>query len=181
MLVENLFPPIPSEVVLPLAGFLVGQGRLSLVAVVVAATAGSVLGARALYALGAWLGRDRLAHLLDRLPLTGPEDLERAEGWFARHGGKAVLLGRLVPVVPVVRSLVSIPAGVERMPVPRFVLYTASGSAAYNTVLVGGGYLLGSRWTDVGRYSETLSAAVVAAIAVGLLVLVVCRMRKPVS
>ena len=178
VLVENLFPPIPSEVVLPLAGFLAGQGRMSLVAVIVAATAGSVLGALALYALGAWLGRDRLAHLLDRLPLTGPEDLERAEGWFARHGGMAVLLGRLVPVV---RSLVSIPAGVERMPVPRFVLYTTAGSAAYNTVLVGGGYLLGSRWTDVGRYSETLSAAVVAAIAVALVVVVVRRIRKPVS
>jgi membrane protein DedA with SNARE-associated domain len=178
VLLENLFPPIPSEAVLPLAGFLSGQGRLPFVAVVVSATAGSVLGALLLYGLGARLGRDRLARALDRLPLTGPDDLARAEAWFERHGAGAVLVGRLVPVV---RSLVSIPAGVERMPLPRFALYTALGSAAYNTLLVGVGYQLGSRWTEAARYSDWLSAAVVAAIVGALVVGLVRRRRQRAS
>ena len=175
VLVESLFPPIPSEVVLPLAGFLAGQGRLPLVAVLVAATAGSVVGALVLYDVGRRLGRDRLARLLDRMPLMGVEDLEKAEGWFRRHGGAAVFLGRLVPGV---RSVISVPAGVERMPLPRFVLYTAAGSGLYNTVLVLLGQQLGQRWTTVGEYSDLLSAAVVGGIVLALGAFLVRRYRR---
>lgn len=172
VLAENLFPPIPSEVVLPLAGFLAGQGRMSLTAVVVAATIGSVAGALVLYALGRLYGRERLARLLDRLPLTGREDLEAAELWFLRHGGKAVLFGRLVPGV---RSLVSIPAGVAAMPLPRFIAYTTLGSAAWNLLLILLGYELGQHWHDVGEYSDVLSKAVIAAIVGAVLFFAVRR------
>jgi membrane protein DedA with SNARE-associated domain len=175
VLAENVFPPIPSEVVLPLAGFLAGQGRMSLVAVAVAATLGSVLGALLLYAVGAKLGRDRLARILDRMPLTGEADLERAEAWFHRHGGTAVLVGRMVPGV---RSLVSIPAGVERMPLVRFALYTFVGSAAWNVLLVGLGHQLGRRWTSVGEYSDVLSWTVLGSLVGSLVVVLLRRYRR---
>ena len=172
---ENLFPPIPSEVVLPLAGFLAGQGRMALPLVIAGATAGSLVGALLLYWLGAAVGRDRLARALDRMPLTDDSDLERAEGWFRRHGGTAVLTGRMVPVV---RSLISVPAGVERMPLPRFCLYTTVGSAAYNTALVLAGYFLGRQWQSVGEYSSLLSYAVIGAIVLAVVVVVFRRVRS---
>lgn len=161
VLLENLVPPIPSEVILPLAGFLVGRGELNFWAVVLAATAGSVLGALLLYWIGRLLGRDRLRWLIERVPLVEVADLERAEHWFARYGYWAVLLGRMVPVI---RSVISIPAGVERMPQGRFLIFTAIGSLAWNALFVGLGAIAGDRWRDVGRYSELLSYAVVAAL-----------------
>jgi membrane protein DedA with SNARE-associated domain len=171
---ENLFPPLPSEVVLPLAGFLAGQGKLSLAAVLVAATVGSVVGALVLYWAGAALGRDRMRRIADRLPLMDADDVDRAQGWFDRHGRSAVLVGRLVPGV---RSLVSIPAGIARMPLLPFVGYTTLGSAAYNAVLVLLGHQLGSRWTSVERYSDPINYGVYGLIAVGLLVAVARRAR----
>jgi membrane protein DedA with SNARE-associated domain len=172
---ENLFPPIPSEVVLPLAGFLAGQGRMALPLVIAAATAGSLVGALALYALGATLGRERLARALERLPLADADDLDRAERWFERYGGTAVLTGRLVPVV---RSLVSVPAGVDGFPLLRFSVYTLLGSAVYNTVLIVLGYHLGRRWKSVGEYSSLLSYAVVGLIVLAVVVVVVRRLRS---
>lgn len=165
---ENLVPPIPSELILPLAGFLAGQGRFWLPGVVVAATAGSVGGALILYGLGAWLGEARLRRLLRRfgrfLRLQEGE-LDRAQQWFDRHGDKAVLLGRLVPVV---RSLVSIPAGLNRMSLRRFVLYTALGSGLWNSALVGLGWALGDRWDQVCHYGQLFEYATLAALAVAL-------------
>jgi len=172
---ETVFPPIPSEVVLPVAGLLAGQGRMSLALAIAGATAGSLVGALILYRAGAVLGSDRLTRLADRIPLLEGRDVERAERWFDRHGGSAVLIGRFVPVV---RSLVSIPAGVERMPLPRFVLWTALGSALYNAVLVVAGYLLGSRWTQIGQYSDYLNYAIYAALAVTLGLFVRRRLRR---
>ena len=124
---ENVFPPLPSEVILPLAGFLAGQGKLSLAAVIVAATVGSVVGALVLYWAGAALGRERLRRIAERTPLMDADDVDRAQAWFDRHGRTAVLAGRLVPGV---RSLISIPAGVSRMPLLPFLAYTTLGSAA---------------------------------------------------
>ena len=174
---ETLFPPIPSELILPLSGYLASRGRMSLVAVVAGATVGSLVGALVLYWAGAALGQKRLRRLADRMPLVEVGDLERAEGWFDRHGGLAVLIGRLVPVV---RSLVSVPAGVEHMPLWRFVLYTIIGSGVYNLVLVGLGYVLGSRWKTVEQYSNYLNYAIYAAIlvAVGLFALKRVRRRR---
>jgi membrane protein DedA with SNARE-associated domain len=172
---ETVFPPIPSEVVLPVAGLLSGQGRMSVVLAVLGATAGSVVGALVLYWAGARLGSERLRRIAERVPLLEGADVDRAEAWFDRHGGTAVLLGRGVPVV---RSLVSIPAGVEHMAVPRFVVYTALGSAVYNGVLVGAGYLLGSRWTRIGEYSDYVNYAIYAAFAVAVGVFVRRRLGR---
>jgi membrane protein DedA with SNARE-associated domain len=128
-----------------------------------------------LYGLGVWLGRERLRRWLERIPLMEVEDLDRAESWFDRHGGAAVLIGRCVPVV---RSLVSVPAGLERMPVPRFLLYTLIGSTVWNTGLVVAGYVLGSQWEDVGRYSDWINYAVYAAIVFVVVRFVVTRLRR---
>ena len=171
---ENLFPPLPSEVVLPLAGFLAGQGKLSLAAVLVAATVGSVVGALVLYWAGASLGRDRTRRIAERLPLMDADDVDRAQGWFDRHGRTAVLVGRLVPGV---RSLVSVPAGIARMPMLPFLGYTTLGSAAYNAVLVLLGHQLGSRWHSVERYSDPINYAVYALIGLGIVVAVLRRAR----
>jgi membrane protein DedA with SNARE-associated domain len=172
---ESVFPPIPSEVVLPLAGFLAGQGRMSFVAVVAFATAGSLLGTLVLYRLGAVLGTDRLERLADRLPLMDPRDVHRADAWKARHGSWAVLLGRMVPGV---RSLVSIPAGVQRMPLWRFALLTTVGSAPWNMLFVGLGFLLGEEWERVGAYSDLLNYLVVGAVALVLGVIAGRRFRR---
>jgi membrane protein DedA with SNARE-associated domain len=160
---ESVFPPIPSEVVLPLAGFLAGQGKLGFAAVLLWATAGSLAGALVLYWLGAALGADRLCRLADKIPLMDGRDVERAESWFARHGVWAVLLGRMVPGV---RSLVSIPAGVARMPLWLFTVLTVVGSAVWNALFVGLGYLLGARWTEVGKYSDVINYVVIGGLAV---------------
>lgn len=163
--VENLFPPVPSEIILPMAGFAAARGTLVVWQVLLWTTAGSVTGALVLYGLGAWLGRDRLLRLADRLPLASADDVRKAEAWFARHGHKAVLLGRLVPIV---RSLISIPAGVERMPLGRFVLLTTAGSAVWNTALVGAGLLLGEQWHRVESGVGVLQEVVVVAAALAV-------------
>jgi membrane protein DedA with SNARE-associated domain len=174
---ETLFPPIPSELILPLSGYLASRGRMSLATVLLGATLGSLVGALALYWAGAALGQKRLRRLAERIPLVEVGDLERAEQWFDRHGGLAVLIGR---VVPVVRSLVSVPAGVERMPLWRFILYTAIGSGIYNLVLIGLGFVLGSRWRTVEQYSNYLNYAIYAAIllAIGMFALKRARRRR---
>jgi membrane protein DedA with SNARE-associated domain len=172
---ETVLPPIPSELILPLSGYLASRGRMSLVTVVIGATGGSLVGALALYWAGAALGQKRLRRLAERMPLVEVGDLERAEHWFDRHGGPAVLIGR---VVPVVRSLVSVPAGVERMPVWRFILYTIIGSGAYNLALVGLGFVLGSRWKTVEQYSNYLNYAIYAAILVAVGMFTLKRVRR---
>jgi membrane protein DedA with SNARE-associated domain len=172
---ENLFPPLPSEIILPLAGYVASQGKMNLLLAIVGATLGSYFGALALYWLGALLGRERLRRIVERLPLVDVVDMENAEAWFARHGGKAVLFGRCVPLV---RSLISIPAGIERMPLWRFSLYTLIGSAVWNTIFVVAGYQLGARWKDVGKYSDPINTAVVVIIALVLLQFVVKRVLR---
>lgn len=171
---ESVFPPVPSELVLPLAGFAASRGDLHLVAAIAWTTAGSVVGALVLYALGGWLGADRLRMVARRVPLVREQDLDRVDAWFERHGSTAVLLGRMVPGV---RSLVSVPAGVSRMPVPRFVLLTLAGSLVWNTALISAGYALGARWevveTWVGRFQE-----VVVVLALLLLAAVVVRRAR---
>jgi membrane protein DedA with SNARE-associated domain len=162
ILLETVVPPIPSEVVLPLAGYLAQTGRMGLVAAFLAATAGSLLGASFLYQLGRWLGPERSRRWLDRLPLVDTADVDKAFDAFERRGRAAVLLGRLVPVV---RSFISVPAGVVRMPWPQFLLYTAIGSAVWNGALIGAGVALGTQYELVERYVGLLDHALVAAVA----------------
>ncbi|MFC4616880.1 DedA family protein [Cellulomonas algicola] len=176
---ENVFPPLPSEVVLPVAGYVASQGQMSLVWAIVASTLGSLVGAWVLYGVGASVGRVRLRRWLGKVPLVEVEDLDRSEAWFVRHGGAAVLVGRCVPVV---RSLVSIPAGVERMPLVRFSVFTVIGSGVWNAGLILAGYALGDRWEDIGRYSDWLNWLVYAILAwlVGRFVWTRTRRRRTV-
>jgi membrane protein DedA with SNARE-associated domain len=172
---ENLFPPLPSEVFLPLAGFAAARGDLSLVAAIVWTTLGSVVGALALYALGAALGRNRLRAIAHRMPLVDVTDIDKAEAWFARHGPKAVFFGRMVPLV---RSMISVPAGVERMSLALFVALTTAGSLIWNSAFVLAGYLLGENWHVVEGYAGILSKVVLGAIALAVVVFVVRRIRR---
>jgi membrane protein DedA with SNARE-associated domain len=147
---ETVFPPIPSELILPLAGFLTGQGRPAFPGAVAAATPGSVLGALGFSTVGRALGEARLRSLVRRHGhslLIDDQDLERAHHWFARHGAWAVIIGRLVPAV---RSSISLPAGFARMPLPWFSVLTAVGSGFWNGLLIGLGWVLGDRWGKSG-------------------------------
>ncbi|MEU5947907.1 DedA family protein [Micromonospora sp. NPDC047465] len=172
---ESIIPPIPSEIVLAMAGYLAGEGRFNVVLVVLAATAGSLVGALVLYWLGAVAGEDRLKRWLDRLPLVDRDDLEKADRWFERHGRWAVLFGRMIPVV---RSLVSIPAGANRMPLPEFVAFTTLGSGVWNSVFVGLGYALGSRWQQIERYSDWFDYGIVAVLVVMIVWWAVKKARR---
>ncbi|NGO72169.1 DedA family protein [Streptomyces boncukensis] len=171
---ENLFPPLPSEVILPLTGFAAGQGVLSLASALFWTTLGSVVGAAVLYGIGVLFGRDRMHALWARLPLVKVSDLERTEEWFARHGTKAVLLGRMVPIF---RSVISIPAGVERMRLPVFLALTTLGSLGWNAALVLAGYWLGDQWDAVETYVGVLSKAVLALVALALVAYAGLRVR----
>jgi membrane protein DedA with SNARE-associated domain len=172
---ENLFPPLPSEVILPLAGFAASTGRMSLWAALLWTTAGSVIGALALYGVGALLGRDRTVAIAARLPLVKTSDIEKTEAWFLRHGTKAVFFGRMIPIF---RSLISVPAGVERMPLPVFLGLTTLGSALWNTAFVMAGYTLGANWTQVTDVVSTYSKIVLVLAAAAVVAFVALRLRR---
>jgi membrane protein DedA with SNARE-associated domain len=174
---ESIFPPIPSEVVLPLTGFLIEQGHFSFPLVLLAALIGSMIGAYALFGMGRLIGEERVRGLIERYGkflLLDESDLDRAARWFERHGGTAVFFGRLVPGV---RSLISIPAGLERMPLATFSLYTLAGSAIWNVTLIGLGWLLGTQWERVGEYLDIVQWVVLAAVVVAICWFVVKRVR----
>ena len=174
-LLETVFPPIPSEVVLPLAGFLSQQGELNLALTIITSTAGAYLGALGLYWLGAALGLERAIRWLAKLPLVDREDFERAADWFSRHGRSAVFFGRLIPGV---RSLISLPAGASRMNLLTFSLFTIAGSALWNSLLIGLGAALGTQYELIATYSDWLNYAVYAALAGIVLWLVIRRIRR---
>ncbi|MGN3955221.1 DedA family protein [Streptomyces sp. WAC8370] len=172
---ENVFPPLPSEIILPLTGFAAGQGVISLFAALFWTTLGSVVGAAVLYWIGALVGRERMYAIWAKLPLVKTSDLERTEEWFAKHGTKAVLLGRMVPIF---RSLISVPAGLERMPLPTFLALTGLGTLTWNTVLVMSGYWLGDQWDKVGDYVGVISKAVLVMVVLALAFYILVRLRS---
>ena len=177
MVAETVFPPIPSEVVLPLAGYLVHQGDLTFAGALVAATAGSLAGAVALEEAARYGGRP-FAERFVRFGHQDPAKLDEAETWFRRRGSLIVLVGRCIPGV---RSLVALPAGVLRMPRGRYVVLTLIGSTVWNTVLIGAGYLLGTQWERVSDVVGSLSGpllAVAFAAAVGALLWRTLRARR---
>lgn len=165
---EKVFPPFPSELILPLAGYLSGRGQMSLPGVIIAATCGSVVGALILYAIAAKLGEPRVrsfAKRYGRWIKLGDEDLDKADSWFDRHGDMAALTG---PLVPLVRSAVSIPAGFRGMSVWKFATLTTIGSAVWNSILVGLGWWAGDRWHIVKQYASYFNYAILALIFGGI-------------
>ena len=181
MLLENLFPPIPSELIMPLAGYHAAQGEASILLVIIAGTIGSLAGAFFWYAIGRWVGEERLKRLADRhgrwLTMSR-DDIGKADDWFEAYGHLAVLFGRLVPTV---RTLISIPAGLSEMPWRRFLFYSGIGTAMWTTLLALLGYALGSRYEQVNEWLDPLSLAVVAVIAAIYIWRVVTFGRKPSS
>lgn len=174
-LLENVFPPLPSEVILPLGGYLAQQGRLAIVGVVLAGTVGSVLGGLVLYWLGSRFDRERLVAWAGRhggwLLLTR-EDIEQAFDWFERHGTKAVFLARLVPGV---RSLISIPAGTCGMQIAPFLFYTTLGTALWSALLATAGMILGAQYQQVGRVLQWATYALVALVLLSVVRWIVKR------
>lgn len=175
VLLEIVFPPLPSEVILPLAGFLTSQGNVSLPLVLVTSTVGAYLGALLLYLVGARLGEERAVRWLSKLPLVEAADFERAGHWFTRHGKSSIFFARLIPGV---RSLISLPAGAHRMNLVEFTVFTLAGSGVWNSILILAGAALGDRYAAVERYSGLLNYLVYAAIAMLVGGLVVRRVRR---
>lgn len=169
VILENVFPPIPSEIVLPFAGFVARDGRATFVGMLLAATIGSIVGAWLLYGIAAAIGPDRVDHFVLRygkwVRIT-PKDLAKTDAFFDKYAAPAVLIGRCVPLI---RSLVSIPAGFRRMSFAAFTLYTAIGSLIWNGALIGAGYLLRERWHDVepilGWFQYVVIAVILGAVA----------------
>ncbi|WP_347123056.1 DedA family protein [Microbacterium sp. SY138] len=172
---EVLVPPIPSEVILPFAGYLSQSGALNLGWLIFWSTLASLLGALLLYGLGAAIGMDRAVRMLAATRLVSRSDLERGGDWFVRSGGWTVLVGRMVPGV---RSLISIPAGASRMNLVTFSIYTVIGSGLWNTLLLGVGAALGTQHEQLEQYLGYLDYVVYSAIAIALVVLIVRRIRE---
>ena len=166
MFLENIFPPIPSELIMPLAGYQATQGNMSIVAVIVSGTIGSLLGVIPWYYAGHYLGERRMKRLAARhgrwLTLS-PEDVDQANQWFRRKGARAVLFGRLVPTV---RTLISVPAGIAHMPMATFLIYSTIGGALWTALLAMLGFLLGQRYEMVEGYVGPVSNAIIVAIVV---------------
>jgi len=165
----NVLPPVPVELIVVLSGFVAGEEALWLPLVVLSATAGSIAGGLAQYALGYWLGEARLRLFVKRYGrylFLKESDLDTADRWFERHGGKAVFFGRMTPGL---RKVVPIPAGVARMPLDRFVAYTAFAGGLLNGVLAALGWALGDQWMVVRRYADLLEYGVLVAVAAALL------------
>ena len=178
MLAENVFPPIPSELIMPMAGFTAARGKLSMVGVVVAGTAGSLAGALLWYYIGRWIGLERLkrwAAKHGRWLTISPEALDEAAAWFNRHCGKAVLVGRLIPAV---RTLISVPAGVAGMALMRFLTYSALGTALWTVLLATAGYLLEDQYQKVGDYLNPVSNVILGLIVLGYLYRVITFRRR---
>lgn len=161
MLAENVFPPIPSELIMPLAGFVSARGDLNIALVILAGTAGSVVGALPWYYAGALFGKERIKRIAGkhgRWLTVSPGDIDVASDWFARHGAAAVFFGRLVPAI---RTLISVPAGIVNMPMLPFLAYSTIGSLIWTALLAITGYLLQSQYELVEQYVDPVSKGVV--------------------
>ena len=178
MFLENLFPPIPSEVIMPLAGYTASDGRLAIAGVIAAGTIGTLAGALFWYGVARRIGPDRLKRWAERHGrwiTLGPEEVDRLDRWFDRHHAWAIPLGHLVPGV---RTLISIPAGFSGMGPGRFALLTLVGAGGWTAALAGAGYMLGRRFDQVDRYLGPASTAIMAAILVAYVYRVVAFGRR---
>ncbi len=163
--IENIFPPIPSEILLPLAGFTAAapDANFTPLEAIIWATVGSTVGALALYYVGAAIGHNRIVKIANKLPLVNGDDVNRTVLWFQKHGAKAVFFGRMLPIF---RSLISIPAGIERMSIITFTLLTVAGSLIWNTLFILAGYFLGDRWEEVGHWVDRFKYLLIVALIV---------------
>lgn len=160
MTLESMIAPVPSEAVMPFAGFLWFEGKLTLLSIVISSTLGSIIGSLISYYLGAW-GGEPIVKRWGKYLLLNEHHLEQTKAFFDRYGEKTIFVSRFIPIV---RHFISIPAGVGRMNITKFLIYTAVGAALWNTFLAYVGYQLGSRWELVRKYSEVLDVVLVIAI-----------------
>ncbi len=175
---ENVFPPIPSEVILTFGGFMTTYTNLTVPGVVVAATAGSVGGAIILYGIGRLLDAERLERLVDRwghILRVKPQDIHRADAWFKKYGYWTVFIGRMVPLV---RSLISIPAGMSHMNFWLFLLFTVIGTSVWNVVLVSVGAALGKSWSTILQYLDIYSNITYVILGMGAVFLILWWIRR---
>ncbi len=164
MFLENVFPPIPSELIMPAGGFAASQGQMTLIGVILAGTLGSVLGALPLYYLGTIFDEPRLLKLTEKygkFVLVKPDDVLKANAWFNKYGKAVIFFGRMIPAI---RSLISIPAGMNRMPLLPFLLLTTLGSAIWSALLAYAGYVLGANYDKVEQFISPISKGVVAIV-----------------
>ncbi len=171
--IENIFPPIPSEVILLFGGFMTTYTRLNIIGMVIASTLGSVIGAIVLYYIGKIFNKDRLKKIISgkigKIIRLKPSDIDKADQWFDKKGNKTVFFCRFVPLI---RSLISIPAGMSEMPMGKFLLYTVIGSTIWNTVLIIVGSIVGENWTSILNILDTYSHIVVILLAIIVVVFV---------
>ncbi|ECL7895144.1 TPA: DedA family protein [Listeria innocua] len=166
IMVENLFPPIPSEIILTFGGFMTTVTSLNVVMVIIVATLGSVVGAILLYKVASYFGKERLTNIVlkyGRVLRLKESDIERAESFFLKYGSWAVFLCRMIPLI---RSLISIPAGMTKMKMSKFLILTTAGSLLWNTVLIGLGAMLGESWSEIVVFMDSFSTVIYSIIAV---------------
>ena len=178
MFLENLFPPIPSEIVLPLAGSLTLTGRFSLFWITFVGMLGSLLGAFLFYGIGKWLGESRVRTIIEkygRYALLTVEDFDRSLVWFAKFGDFVIFFGRMVPIV---RSLISIPAGIATMNLTTFTLWTIAGTSLWNFILAMGGRLLGEQWPLIAEWIDTYQNIVLVLLVLLVVFFVLSRLVK---
>lgn len=175
LFLENVFPPIPSEVILPIAGVTAGTGVNNYWAMLVWSVVGALAGAYVLYGLGRVFGAARVRWICEKMPLLEVEDFDKSVAWFDKHGRLGIFFGRMVPGI---RSLISIPAGVYKMPLGLFTLLTAAGSLIWNTIFITIGYFLGENWHVIEPYTDMISN-VIYVIIIGLVAWwIIARIRR---
>jgi membrane protein DedA with SNARE-associated domain len=180
MFLENVFPPIPSELIMPLAGYAASKGDANIVVIIVAGIIGSLAGATVWFALGLWVGEERLKALADRfgrLMTVTRDDIDKADDWFDEHGTKAVLIGRLIPTV---RTLISVPAGLSEMSWTRFLIYSGIGTAIWTTALAMAGYWMGGQYEVIEHWLNPVSTGIVVLIVLLYLYRVI-TWKKPAT
>jgi membrane protein DedA with SNARE-associated domain len=178
MFLENLFPPIPSELIMPLAGFTIAQGKMAFVPAIAAGVLGTMLGALPWYYIGKYLGEDRLKNWLNQygkwLGISG-EEVTQAQRWFYRHGNKAVFFCRLVPGI---RTLISLPAGFSEMPLSQFLIYSTLGTLGWVMLLTFAGYLLGENYSEIDEYLAPVSKIVLGTIVIAFAIWLIRHLRR---
>ncbi|MEL6461850.1 MAG: DedA family protein [Cyanobacteria bacterium J06621_15] len=178
MFLENIFPPIPSELIMPLAGFTVTQGKLNMQLVILAGTLGTVLGALPWYYVGKLVGERRLREWIDKygkwLALSG-SDIDKSKMWLDKYGKATVFFGRIIPGI---RTFISVPAGLDKMPFIPFLLYTFAGSLIWTAILTYAGLLLGNNFQQVEKYIKPISGIVFASLAIYLIIIIIRRKNR---